>query len=69
MGDALPRSTRDVCELQDPQLNPPPRNEDLIVVTNGGRLTTGPWRDEYIAWGYFPKLPATVKERLRRGAA
>lgn len=68
MDDARPRFTQPVCKLQDPLSNPPPANVDLVVVTAGGRLTTGPWREDYIAWGYYPQLPATVKQRMRETA-
>jgi len=68
MGDTLPRPTNKDWVLFDPHTNPPPLNVDLLVVTSGGILTTGPWRDDHIAWGLRPVLPPSVKERLRGGA-
>jgi hypothetical protein len=65
MGDTLPRPTNPTWVLEDPLLSPPPRNVDLLVVTGGGIFTTGPWRDDYIAWGLRPVLPQSVKTRLR----
>jgi hypothetical protein len=67
MGETLPRPTNRDWVLYDPLNTPPPLSVDLLVVTAGGVLTTGPWRDEYIAWGLRPVLPLSVKERLRGG--
>lgn len=64
MGDYLPRPTNRSWVLEDPKVNPPPLNVDLLVVTSGGVLTTGPWRDDYLAWGLRPVLPASVKLRM-----
>lgn len=64
MGDTLPRPTNRSWVLEDPLVNPPPLNVDLLVVTSGGVLTTGPWRDDYLAWGLRPVIPASVKQRL-----
>lgn len=65
MGDTLPRPTDKSWVLRDPFEAPPPPGVDLLVVTGGGVLTTGPWRDDYIAWGFRPVLPDSVKKRLR----
>lgn len=69
MGDTLPRPTNKDWVLFDPLNNPPPRGVDLLVVTSGGVLTTGPWRDDYVAWGFRPVLPPSVKARLSGGAS
>lgn len=65
MGDTLPRPTDPSWTLKDPHIEIPPTGVDLQVVTSGGILTTGPWRDDYIAWGFRPKLPQSVKDRIR----
>lgn len=67
MGETLPRPTNKDWVLFDPLITPPPPGVDLLVVTSGGILTTGPWRDGYIAWGLRPVLPPSVKERLCGG--
>lgn len=67
MADTLPRPTNPEWVLFDPQITPPPSNVDLCVVTSGGVFTTGPWRDDYIAWGLRPVLPESVKKRFKGG--
>ncbi len=65
MGDTLPRPTNPAWVLNDPYFDPPPLGVDLLIVTQGGIFTTGPWKGEYLAWGLRPVLPKTVKDRLR----
>lgn len=43
---------------------PPSSGEDLLLVSEGGILNTGPWRPGALAWGYRPKLPPSVKARI-----
>ena len=54
--------------LFDPEIKVPPTNgEVLLLVTEGGILTTGPWKDgHFVAWGYKPKVPDSVKLRIKR---
>ena len=53
--------------LFDPEERKPDKEgEVLLLVTKGGVLVTGFWNDtDYIAWGYKPKIPESVKRRLR----
>lgn len=48
----------------DPEANPPPKNCELLVVTEGGVILKSPWFDGAIAWCYKPVLPKSVKDRL-----
>lgn len=50
-------------ELFDPLEYPPPRAASLLLINEGGVLTIGPWYDGCLAWGYKPKIPASVKQR------
>jgi len=58
------RPTAQATELFDPLLEPAPLNVSLLLVSPGGVLIEGPWFDGCIAWGYRPKLPQSVKDRL-----
>jgi hypothetical protein len=58
--------TADQTELFDPVLVPPPTGgEHLLCINPGGVLIIGPWRRDYLAWGYKPRIPETVKIRIR----
>lgn len=50
--------------LYDPLLHSPPRGVSLLLINEGGVLITGQWYQGALAWGYKPKIPATVKARL-----
>lgn len=50
-------------ELYDPLEHTPPTGSSLLVITEGGTLTVGPWRSSYLAWGYKPTIPQSVKDR------
>lgn len=51
-------------ELCDPVHHEPPRGgESLLLLNAGGSLIVGPWDDTCLAWGYKPKVPASVKAR------
>ena len=51
-------------ELFDPEVYPPPAGASLLLINNGGVLIVGQWYEGALAWGYKPKIPATVKARL-----
>ena len=56
--------TARVTELFDPELVPPPYGQDLLLINPGGVLITGKWFEGCLAWGFRPKIPATVKARI-----
>lgn len=60
--------TAKVAELLDPEIHPPPRGVQLLVVTRGGVVIKAPWAADCIAWGCLPKLPESVKARERAKA-
>ena len=61
--------TEQVTELYDPELYPPPRGKMLLLINEGGKLIEGCWYEGALAWGYKPRVPATVKARQRRKMA
>jgi hypothetical protein len=57
-----------VAELLDPLIHTPPRGVQLLVVTRGGIVIKAPWAPDFIAWGYLPKIPESVKLREKAKA-
>lgn len=65
MTDSIP--TAPVTELYDAELYPPPLAKKLIVYSKYGVTTAGVFQPGFhVAWGYCPKVPASVKERLSK---
>jgi hypothetical protein len=60
--------TAQVSELLDPEIHPPPKGVQLLVVTRGGVVIKAPWAADCIAWGYLPRIPESVKARERAKA-
>lgn len=52
-------------ELFDPLIKAPPLGANLLLINEGGTLIVGPWYQGAQAWGFKPKLPASVKQRIR----
>lgn len=48
----------------DPLVKAPPTGVELLVLTEGGVLVKSPWRPEYKAWAFKPKVPDSVKSRM-----
>jgi len=65
MSDPL-HPTTETTELFDPELHPAPRGVNLLLINEGGCLVVGPWYDGALAWGFKPRIPATVKARMNR---
>ena len=56
--------TAPAAELFDPEIKPPPKNgEHLLLINPGGVLIIGPWHAGCLAWGFKPRIPQTVKDR------
>lgn len=64
MGDGPIRPTAEATVLFDPELHKPPTGVQLLLINPGGVLITGHWFKGCLAWGYYPKIPATVKARI-----
>lgn len=62
----IPVLTAEVSVCFDPEIDPPPRGETIWVVGPGNVGYKGLWYDGAIAWAYLPKLPQSVKARLRK---
>lgn len=60
--------TTDEFEMRDPLIDPPPRNKDMLLINEGGRLVQGKWYKGAWAWCPKPKIPASVKERMLKAA-
>ena len=49
----------------DPLEVPPPLGELLCVINEGGVGQKSPWYEGAIAWAPLPRLPESVKKRVR----
>ena len=56
--------TAKVAELFDPLVHTPPVGAMLLVINPGGVLTKSTWYKGALAWGYLPKIPQSVKDRM-----
>jgi hypothetical protein len=62
--DDLTHPTNKDWQLFDPKINPPPKDKSLLVINEGGVLIISMWYEGALAWGFKPKIPKSVKERL-----
>jgi hypothetical protein len=58
--------TNPTWELYDPEVLPAPRGKDLLLINEGGVLIRGTWYDGALAWGFAPRIPQSVKDRLNK---
>lgn len=56
--------TAPVTELFDPLIHQAPKGETLLIIQEGGVLIKSQWYDGALAWGYLPKIPKSVKDRI-----
>lgn len=61
--DTVP--TAALTELYDPLVHKAPKGAPLLVVNPGGVLLCSPWFEGCLAWGYRPKMPQSVKDRMQ----
>jgi hypothetical protein len=66
MNDHMKVATSTECEFRDPTKDKPPEGTKLSILTVGGVLVHGVWRDNagYVAWAPVPKMPVWLKEKL-----
>ena len=55
--------TNSAWSLFDPEIYPAPRGASLLLINEGGSLIIGTWHDGCLAWGFKPRVPASVKVR------
>ena len=63
MSDPL-QLTTDQIYFRDPDIDPPPRNVNMILLNEGGVLIVGPWSKGCMGWCPKPKIPESVKKKL-----
>jgi len=56
--------TNETWELFDPEIYSPPRGVNLLMINPGGVLIVGTWIESSVAWGFKPRIPQTVKDRM-----
>ncbi len=52
--------------FRDPALEPPPRNTSMLLLNPGGVLIVGNWTDDCLGWCPKPKIPESIKQRMRK---
>lgn len=57
--------TAEVAYWRDPEVDPPPTG-NILLLTRGGVLVSGRWRDDggFVAWAPKPKVPEAIKRKL-----
>lgn len=53
--------------FRDPDIDPPPRAQSMLLLNPGGVLIVGNWTDDCLAWCPKPKIPASVKAKMSKG--
>lgn len=58
--------TSDDPEWRDPTVDPPPQGASVFLMTEGGVLVRGVYREDggYVAWYPFLKKPMWLRQRL-----
>ena len=58
--------TTDQLYFRDPDIDPPPRNVNMLLLNPGGVLIIGPWTDTCLGWCPKPKIPRSLKDKLAK---
>ena len=58
--------TTDELYFRDPELDPPPRGVNMLLLNEGGVLIVGQWSEGCLAWCPKPKVPKSLKDKLTR---
>lgn len=65
MSDPTQLTTHELL-FRDPEVDPPPKGVNMLLLNPGGVLIVGPWSDDCIAWCPKPKIPKSLKDKLIR---
>lgn len=57
--------TTDQLYFRDPAVEPPPKNVNMLLLNPGGVLIVGTWSYDCLAWCPKPKIPKSLKEKIR----
>lgn len=52
--------------FRDPDIHPPPKNTSMLLLNPGGVLIVGVWTDDCLGWCPKPKIPASIKAKMRQ---
>lgn len=56
--------TTDQLYFRDPDIEPPPRSQSMLLLNPGGVCIIGPWSDGCVGWCPKPKIPESIKKKL-----
>ncbi len=65
MSDPTQLTTNELL-FRDPEVDPPPRGVNMLMLNEGGVLIVGQWNNDCLAWCPKPKVPKALKEKLAR---
>lgn len=66
MSDPTQLTTSDLM-FRDPDIDPPPRGVNMLLLNQGGVLIVGTWSDDCWGWCPKPKVPQSIKEKMLKG--
>lgn len=58
--------TTDQLYFRDPDVDPPPKGVNMLLLNPGGVLVVGPWSSDCLGWCPKPRIPQTLKDKLAR---
>lgn len=57
--------TTDRLYFRDPDEDPPPKGVNMLLLNPGGVLVVGPWSNDCLGWCPKPRIPKSLKEKIR----
>lgn len=58
--------TTDQLYFRDPDVEPPPKGVNMLLLNPGGVLVIGQWSDDCWGWCPKPKIPDSIKQKMTR---
>jgi len=50
--------------FRDPDIDPPPKGVNMLLLNPGGVLVVGSWSDDCWGWCPKPKVPPSIKHKM-----
>ncbi len=59
--------TTDQLYFRDPDVEPPPKGVNMLLLNPGGVLVIGQWSDDCWGWCPKPRIPKELKQKILGG--
>lgn len=56
--------TTDQLYFRDPDIDPPPKGVNMLLLNPGSVLVVGPWSNDCLGWCPKPRIPKALKEKI-----